>query len=489
MTELTTTPPEAAALPTQAMTPALVLGLAAVLTNFDVTAVVIALPAIAHELGFGVAGYAWVMDAYSLSFTSALLLAGTLADRYGRRRTMLGGNAVFAVASLACGIAWDGPILWAARALQGIGAAFVVTGGFALIANVYAHADTRTRAFAWLGVMSGIAMALGPTAGGLMSSWIGWRSIFFVNLPLCALVAWAVPALVAEVHAISPRPIDLVSVALLTTALAVLIACLLERPGSLALVAGGFAISALLVAGFVLRQRHGTLPMFDAGVLAQPAMLGIAALLFAVSVGYWAVLVYLPVFMMSVFGWSADATGLALLAATLPMLIVPPLGGRLVRQFGWRLHFTCALAILAAGDAIIMLALLSSGSAPPIAAVLCGMITIGIGVALAHPQLSGAVLALVSSEQSGMASAMTVVMRQAGFAIGIAVLGATLQSEGSAATNYVWLFAAATTASLLGSAAALILLPAASKPRQHQSAARRSAPDRVSVDVPRSMSE
>jgi MFS family permease len=187
-------------------------------------------------------------------------------------------------------------------------------------------------------------------------------------------------------------------------------------------------------------------------------MLGSAALLFAVSVGYWAVLVYLPVFIMSVYGWSADATGFALLAATLPMLLVPPLGGRLVRQFGWRRHFACALAIMAAGDAIITIALLSGGSTPPIAMVICGMVTIGVGVALAHPQLSGAVLALVSSERSGMASAMTVVMRQAGFAIGIAVLGATLQGDGSA-TGYVWLFAVATTASALGLAAALILLP------------------------------
>jgi MFS family permease len=168
------------------MTPALLLGMAGFLTNFDVTAVVIALPAVARELGLDVAGYAWVMDAYSLAFTACLLFAGALADRYGRRRALLVGNGIFALASLACGIAWDGQTLLVARALQGIGAAFIVTGGFALIASVYVQARARTDAFALVGVMSGVAMAFGPTMGGLVSSWIGWRWIFLINLPACA---------------------------------------------------------------------------------------------------------------------------------------------------------------------------------------------------------------------------------------------------------------------------------------------------------------
>jgi len=206
------------------MTPALLLGMAGFLTNFDVTAVVIALPAIARELGLDVAGYAWVMDAYSLAFTACLLFAGALADRYGRRRALLVGNGIFALASLACGMAWDGPTLLAARALQGIGAAFIVTGGFALIASVYVQARARTDAFALVGVMSGVAMAFGPTMGGLVSSWIGWRWIFLINLPVCALVAWGVPRLVAEAREAVPRPLDPLGVILFATALTALAA-------------------------------------------------------------------------------------------------------------------------------------------------------------------------------------------------------------------------------------------------------------------------
>jgi MFS family permease len=458
MTEPTTGLASEFARPAQSMMPALALGLAAFLTNFDVTAVVIALPAVARDLGFGVAGYAWVMDAYSLAFTASLLVAGALADRYGRRRAMLGGNVVFALASLACAVARDGPALWAARALQGLGSAFIVTGGIALIANAYPNTASRTRAFAWLGVMSGVAMALGPTVGGVVSSLIGWRWIFLVNLPACALVAWGVPRLVAEARELIPRPQDIFGVILSTAVLAVLIEALLNGRSSMAHMVGGIVFGAFLFMAFAAQQMRRKQPILDPTVFAQPAMVGIATLLFAVSIGYWAVLVYLPLVVTGAFGWSSDTAGIALLTATLPMLLLPPLGGRLVSRLGWRHHFAAALAIMTAGNAIIAIGLAIGGQTPPLAPTICGMIAIGVGAALAHPQLSGAVVALVPADQAGMASAVTLVMRQAGFAIGIAILGAVLHIEGSS-ISYVWLFVVAAVASMAGLAAALVLLP------------------------------
>lgn len=442
----------------QSMLPALALGLAAFLTNFDVTATVIALPVMARELGFGVAGYAWVMDAYSLAFTASLLIAGALADKHGRRLAMLRGNAAFAIASLACGIAWNGPTLWGARMLQGVSAAFIVTGGIALIFGAYPQPEARTRAFAWLGVISGIAMALGPTIGGLVVSWIGWRWIFLLNLPACALVAWGVPRLVAETREASPRPLDLLGVVLLTSAIGSLIHALLHGHSVPTHMAGGLFLSVLLLAVFTAQQMRRKHPILDPVVFARPVMIGIATLLFAVSIGYWAVLVYLPFFLSVTFGWSSQTAGLALLAPTLPMLLLPPVGGRLVGRLGWQLHFAIALAAMAAGNAAVVMALALNGGPTPIAVVAFGMIAIGIGAALAHPQLSGAVVALVPADEAGMAAAVTVVMRQAGFAIGIAILGAVLQAE-NGAVGYFWLFSVASVASLLGLAAALILLP------------------------------
>ena len=441
------------------MMPALLLGLAPFLANFDVTAVVVALPAVARELGFDVAGYAWVMDAYSLAFTACLLFAGALADRYGRRRAMLAGNGIFAFASLACGMAWDGPTLWGARALQGVGAAFIVTGGLALVASVYVQARERTDAFALVGVMSGVAMALGPTMGGLVSAWIGWRWIFLINLPVCALVAWGMPRLVAEAREAVPRPLDILGVALFTVALIALVEALLHgRTSTLHLVAG-LGLSAVFLVVFGIQQRRREAPILDPGIFVRRSMVGIAILLCAVSVGYWAILVYLPLFLAAAFGWSSEMAGIALLAATLPMLFLPPLGGRLVNRLGWRLHFALALAILAAGNATIAVALISDGSVPPLIPTFCGIVAIGVGVALAHPQLSGAAVSLVPPDLAGLASAVTVVMRQAGFAVGIAVLGALLHVQGSAA-GYLWLFTAAAVVSAAGLAAALVLLPA-----------------------------
>ncbi|NOJ47483.1 MFS transporter [Bradyrhizobium archetypum] len=443
----------------QSMMPALLLGMAPFLANFDVTAVVIALPTLARELGFDAAGYAWVMDAYSLAFTACLLFAGALADRYGRRRAMLVGNGIFALASLACGIAWDGPTLWGARALQGIGAAFIVTGGIALIANVYVQARARTAAFALFGVMSGVAMAFGPTIGGLVSSWIGWRWIFIINLPACALVAWGIPRLVAEAREAVPRPLDILGVVLFTAALTALVEALLHGRTSTSHMVSGLALSAVFLVLFGIQQRSRDNPILDPGMFVQRAMIGIAILLCAVSIGYWAMLVYLPLFFAAAFDWPSEVTGIALLTATLPMLFLPPLGGRLVDRLGWRRHFALALTILAAGNATVVIALISDGSAPPLVPTFCGIVAIGVGVALAHPQLSGAAVSLVPPDLAGLASAVTIVMRQAGFAVGIAVLGALLHTPESA-ISYIWLFSAAAIASAAGLAAALVLLPA-----------------------------
>jgi EmrB/QacA subfamily drug resistance transporter len=429
--------------------------MAAFLANFDVTSVVVALPAIAADLRLDVAGYAWVMDAYSLAFTGALLLAGALADRCGRRKAMLWGNVVFAVASIACGVAWSGLSLSIARAAQGVGAAFLVTGGIALIAMTYPHASSRTRAFSWLGVMSGIAMALGPTLGGVVSSWFGWRWIFFANVPACVLVAWVIPRLVAEARETSPRELDYVGMALLTAALFALIEALLHaRAGQLVLWG---VLALLLLVVFIAQQRRRAHPIFDPVVFLRPAMAAIAMLLAAVSIGYWAVLVYLPLFLSAVLGLNSDRIGMIMLAATVPMLLVPPLGAKIAVALGWGRHFALALSIMAVGNACFVVALLADGGLQGWL-VISAMVLIGIGAALAHPQLSGAVVALAPPEQAGMASAVTIVMRQGGFAIGIAALSALLRFP-DRATAYILPFAVTSAVCVLAVLAALIFIP------------------------------
>lgn len=433
-------------------TPALALSFASFLTQFDVTAVVVALPAIGTDLGFGIAGFAWVMDAYSLAFTATLLACGALADRYGRRRILLIGNALFAVASLGCGLAWDGPSLWAARAAQGFASAFVVTGSIALIASAYPEPKDRARAFGLAGIVSGIAMAVGPTLGGVVATWFGWRWIFLANIPFCLLAAWIVPRLVAEERAAETRPLDPVGVTLLTLALGIAIEALLA--GRTALHATlGIAACFTLAGVFAMQQRRRPQPLLDPALLAQPAMIAVSTLLITVSIAYWAVLVYLPLFLTTTFGLSTEESGVALLAATLPMVFLPPLAGRLATQWGWRALFTTGLVLIVVGD--IALALGPSGG--PSSVAFLGMAVIATGAALVQSQLSGAVVTLAPPAQAGMASALTIVMRQGGFAVGIALLGGTLGTQRD--TNaFALLFALAAAAAAVGAIAAWALL-------------------------------
>lgn len=436
-------------------TPALALSFAGFLTQLDVTAVVVALPTIGDDLGFGFAAYAWTMDAYSLAFTATLLAAGALADRHGRRRVLLLGNALFAVSSLACGLAWDGPALWAARVAQGIGAAFVITGSISLTASAYPDAADRARAFGLAGIVSGVAMALGPTAGGAVSAWFGWRWIFLANIPFCLLAAWIVPRLIEEERAAASRPLDPLGIALLTLALGFAIETLLAGRTTTHVMLG---VSASLICGvlFVMQQGRQPQPILDPALLNQPAMIAVALLLITASIGYWDVLVYLPLFLMTAFGLSTAQAGVAILAATLPMVFLPPLAGRLATKWGWRTLFASGLGLITAGD--IMLALW-----PTWTMALLGMIVIATGAALVQAQLSGAVVTLAPAAQAGMASALTIVMRQGGFAIGIAALGAALGAE-RAIGGYIDLFSWAALAAAIGIGAALLLLPKARMP-------------------------
>lgn len=449
-------PPDYDAWNARARLIAATLGLGGFLANFDVTSVVVVMPAIGTDLGIHVDSLAWIIDAYSIAFTATLLVAGALADRFGRRRTLIIGNIWFLVASLACGLAWNSPLFLAARAVQGGGAAFLVTGTFALIATAFPAPGARARAFGIVGVVSGVAMALGPSLGGIIGSGLGWRWIFLANLPFCVLIALAVPRFVSEMRDGTEKPLDWPGVVILTLALGLVIEAILEARHSLIHMAIGLAAGAGLVALFAARQRRQPRPMLDPAVFASRPMTGVAALLLAVSVGYWAVLVYLPLFLGTGFGWTAKAAGLGLLAATLPMLVIPPFGGRLASRLGWRRLFASALTLIAIGGCALAVAALTEPRVLALTWTFGGMMLIGTGAALSHPQLSGAVMALAPPEASGMASAVTVIARQTGFAMGVAALGALMPSNLDGA-GFVWPFGVAAVASVCGVLACLLL--------------------------------
>ena len=188
-------------------------------------------------------------------------------------------------------------------------------------------------------------------------------------------------------------------------------------------------------------------------------MIGVGASLTSIQFGYWAVLVYLPLFLSAGLHVSMEVAGVALLAATLPMLLVPLLGGRLVTQWGWRRFFMVAFGTIASGDLLLVIAALSADATLRSIATVAGMLTIGVGAALANPQLGSTALALAPPAQAGMTSAMTMIVRQAGFAISIAALGATLRTT-EVASAYAAPFVLATIGAVAGMIAAAALYPA-----------------------------
>jgi len=322
-------------------------------------------------------------------------------------------------------------------------------------------------------VISGIAMASGPTLGGLLAAWFGWRWIFCANIPFCLALALAVPRFVAETNDPNGRPLDPIGIVLLTISLGLAVDALLRREASLAMRVAGLAAGATAMLLFILQQRLSSRQVFDASVFATPAMTGVGALLTAIQFGYWAVLVYLPLFLRARLQVSIEVAGVALLAATLPMLVVPLLGGRFVTRWGWRHFFMVAFGVLAAGDLLLLVAALSISPAMRLAATIAGMLTIGVGAALANPQMSSVALALAPPSQAGMTSAATIIVRQAGFALSIAALGAMLATTEIAAA-FAAPFTLAAFVALAGMIAALVLLPA--KPSQNVASGSDSGP-------------
>lgn len=434
------------------MLPALVLSLAVCLTQFDVTAAAVALPSIRADLGFGIAGTAWVMDAYSLAFAGTLFFAGALGDRFGRRRILIFGNIAFALASLLCGLAWDGPTLWAARAMQGAASAFTITGGLATISLAYPVSDatSRARAFGIIGVTGGAAMALGPTLGGFITSAFDWRWVFLINLPICAASDYALRRMAQESKDAEGRPLDMLGVLLLTLAIALPVQALLHD-GAALLRWAGLGGGLLFMVALVRQQRRQPRPMLDPTLFMKAQPIGIGSILLSLSVGYWAVLVYLPMYLKSAFALSMDQVGIAMLAATLPMLVLPPVGVWLTQTAGWRVNFTGGMALLSIGMVLLAICVMRDA---PLWQVLAAMLVGSSGAGLSNSQVSGALVATAPPDRAGMASAMATTLRQAGFAIGIALLGAV----SSSGTAFAPAFIVAAAGAALGALAALLTL-------------------------------
>lgn len=393
----------------------------------DVTIVNVTLPSIASSLGASFTSLQWVIDSYALALAALLMVSGSIADRLGRRRVYLVGLVVFALASLACGVAPNSAFLVAARGVQGIGGAAMFATTTALIVTSYSGRD-RGVAFGVWGATSGAAAAAGPLLGGLLTQSISWRAIFLVNLPVAVVTIVATLRVVAESKDPSPHRIDVLGAATFTLAAAALVYGLIEggRDGwtsTSALVS--FLIAVLAAVAFVRTERRNPDPMLDVRLFTRPSFAALMLAAVLTSGASFAHLAYVSIWLQSVRGLGPIQAGLVFLPLSLASFVVSAAIGRHLQGIPPQLPIGGGLLVDGAG--LLLLTLVGPGSSWP--ALMPGLALIGVGVGLALPVLTSATFAAVPPERAGMAGGSVNTFRQLGQAVGIAVLGTVFGSR------------------------------------------------------------
>ncbi|MGW7572848.1 MFS transporter [Streptomyces sp. NPDC054765] len=405
----------------------------------DVTIVNTALPRIADGLGASFTSLQWVMDIYALALAALLMAAGSAADLFGRRRLYVAGLTLFALASLACGLAPDAGLLVAARAVQGMGAAAMFATNTPLLMAAYQGRD-RGVAFGVWGGTSGAAAAIGPVLGGLLTEYVDWRAIFLVNLPLTAVAVWITLRRVQESYGGLPRSrtnsagqtpvarIDWPGAASFTACAGALTYGLIRggeqgwtEAGTLASLGG--AALALLV--FVAVERRVRRPLLDLRLLRRPSFAVLMAAALLLQAAAFPYLSFVGLWLQNIVGLSPVQGGLAVTPMALMSLLVGALGGRLLQRMAPQLPVGAGMLLVGAG-ALLQYALLDDGSGW--AALVPGLAMSGLGIGMAMPVLVSAALGAAPPQRAGMASGAVNTFRQLGYALGIAVLGTVFSS-------------------------------------------------------------
>ncbi|MET7485299.1 MFS transporter [Streptomyces sp. NPDC005538] len=394
------------------------------LVLLDVTVVNVALPRIGAGLHTDIGGLQWVVDGYALALAALMLTSGTAGDRYGHKRVVLAGLAVFGAGSLACGLAPDVAVLVAARVVQGIGAALLLPGTLAIISRAFPDDAARARAIGvWAGVGS-LALPAGPLLGGALTDWLGWRAIFLINVPVVLFALVRSAAVVQESREARARRLDvpgllLGGLLLLATTYAFIEGGRGGADSPPVLIAATVAVLAL-VALTAAELRRGDEAMLPPALLRRPAFDAANATAGIMNLGTLGTLFVLMLYLQSVQQRSALVAGLAVLPLFAPLAVIAPFGGRITSRIGSRLPATAGLLIAATGLALLTRAQPHSG----LPALLPALLLWGIGCGLLTPAVVAAAIATVPADRAGLASAVNNTARQTGGAIGIAVAGA-----------------------------------------------------------------
>ena len=392
----------------------------------DITIVNVALPDIQRALHSSFSDLQWVVDAYALTLAAFLLTAGSLADMFGRRLLYLIGLAVFTTASVLCGFATTTLMLQLSRALQGIGGAIMFAVSLALLADAFRGRDRGTAFGVW-GAVTGLAVAIGPLLGGLLTSGLSWRWIFFVNAPIGVLAVIISVMKVSESRASGAHRPDWAGFVLFTAALSFLVYALIEsneRSFTDGLVLGCLAAAAVLLLVFVLVERRLAYPMFDLSLFRLPTFTGGSVAAFGLSASIFAMLLYIVLYLQDILGYSPLGTGVRVMFLSGAILVSATVAG-LTSKVPIRLLIGPGLILVGAGLLLMRGLNAQSGWTH----LIPGMIVGGLGIGLVNPPLASTAVGVVPPEQAGMASGINSTFRQVGIATGIALLGTLFSNK------------------------------------------------------------
>jgi EmrB/QacA subfamily drug resistance transporter len=380
-----------------------------------------ALPTLARVLHAGTSSLQWITDAYTLCFAALLIPAGALGDRYGRRLSLVGGLATFALGSAAAAFASGTGMLIGARVVMGLGAAFVMPATLSILNAVFPPKERPQAIAAWSAV-TGIGIVIGPTLGGLLLSDFWWGSVFLINIPLVVLALAGVILIVPETAEPGGHRLDVAGTVLIAGALFAIVDAIIEAPGrgwtgtvTLAEIAAGLAMLAVF-AWWELRISH---PLVDLRIFASRAFSTAAASVTVIFFALFGSLFVLTQYLQLVHGYSPLSAGLRALPFALAIGAVSPLSPILAQRFGTRLMIPAGLALMGIG----LLDLSTAGvhtAYPPIALAVAIM---GAGMGLVMAPASTIIMTTVPAHQAGAGSAINDTIREVGGALGIAIVG------------------------------------------------------------------
>jgi EmrB/QacA subfamily drug resistance transporter len=438
----------------------------------DVTIVNVALPSIQKELGSSFEDLQWVVDAYALALAAILLASGSLGDLLGRRSVFVIGLVVFSTASLLCGLSGSPLMLNAARAVQGAGGAMMFANSLALIAQEF-PADERGTALGIWGATTGFAVAVGPLAGGVLTDAFGWEWIFLVNVPI-GVVTLALTLMKVRDSGRDPTArIDWPGLVTFSSGLFCLVFALIRgnddgwgSPKIVVLLVAG----AVLLAAFATVEHRRDQPMLDLRLFRIPTFTGAQIVAFSIHASMFSMFLYITLYMQNILRYSPLETGVRFLPVSLLSFLAAPVAGKLAERYPVRLFLTAGLALIGLG----LVEMHGVTPSDDWTTLLPGFILAGIGIGFVNPPLATAAIGVVEPQKSGAASGINSTARQVGTAVGIAGLGAILQSKlshglgagslgGSAAASaYIDalndLFLVAAAVAFVGAACAAILI-------------------------------